>query len=301
MERRSVVLTGATGFVGKHVLLEFLKNKFVVHVLGRTAPVLKHTNLHFHSIDLLDDSSSNNLVEIFSKIKPTTLLHLAWYVTPGKFWTSTENVTWVYKSFELLRIFNEHGGQRATFIGSCAEYSWEENEICNEKTTALLPSTLYGQAKKSLFELATKYAEDNKLSFSWARLFFMFGEGEPKEKLVGSVINSLNNDEKVTCKNPGLIRDYMYVKEIAKALAMLLGSDVQGPINIATGKQTVIGELMQSIGTLLGKPSLIEETIASISNQPLYIVANVNRLREEVGYFKNSSTEEDLRKYIDNL
>ncbi len=94
-------------------------------------------------------------------MEPKLLLHLGWYVEPGRFWNTPENVRWVEASLALLRAFAAAGGRRAVLAGTSAEYDWDAaGEPCNELRTPLRPATLYGAAKHPLHAVAAAYADE---------------------------------------------------------------------------------------------------------------------------------------------
>ncbi|MEZ4330501.1 MAG: hypothetical protein R3F35_02025 [Myxococcota bacterium] len=75
---------------------------------------------------------------MLARVQPTHLLHLAWYVVPGKLIASPENYAWVTASLVLLRAFAEHGGQRVTICGSGYEHDWRYG-YCSERLTPAVP------------------------------------------------------------------------------------------------------------------------------------------------------------------
>lgn len=290
---KRILITGGTGFVGRHLLPLFVGEE--VHVFDKVCGDFQGVN--WHEVDLSDVEKMRLLM---SEVQPTHCIHTAWHVPPQEFWTSAENVAWIYRSFEILKSFAENGGKRAVFIGSCAEYDWTKDEPLDEEKTPLNPSTFYGICKKSLFEISCEFARRNSLQFAWARLFFMFGKGEPKGKFVRYLIESLLNNEKAFCKNPNLMRDYMYIDEVAKALKILLESDFKGAVNVASGEPTNVGKLAQKVGEIIGKPELIELSTNQNSNEPKFIVANTKKLVEEIGYQIENDLQTDLINYLRN-
>jgi nucleoside-diphosphate-sugar epimerase len=291
---KRILITGGTGFIGRHLLPLFANDE--VYVFDKMRGDFKGVN--WRETDLSDVEKMRSLM---AEIKPTHCIHTAWHVPPQEFWTSAENVAWVYRSFEILKSFAENGGKRAVFIGSCAEYDWTTDKPLDEEKTPLNPPTFYGICKKSLFEISQEFANRNNVSFAWARLFFMFGEGEPKGKFVRYLIESLLSNEKAVCKNPNLVRDYMYVGEVAKALKTLLESDFQGAINVASGEPTNVGDLAQKIGELFGKSELIELGENPNPNEPKFIVANTKKLAEEIGYKSSGNLETSLKTYLKEI
>ena len=160
-------------------------------------------------------------------VKPTHLLHLAWYVVPGKLITAPENFAWVAASFDLVRRFAEPGGQRVAVCGSGYEYDWRYG-YCSEELTPCVPDTVYGACKQALHEMVRSFAAGQGLSAAWGRVFFLYGPNEHPQRLVSSVIRSLLEGEPAPCSHGRQIRDYLHVQDVADGLVALLDSDVAG-------------------------------------------------------------------------
>src|SRR5450631_482818 len=90
-----VLVTGASGFVGVPVLAELAGRGEEVHALSRRSSPSDVQGVHWHRVDLGDDSA---LEQLIGEIAPERLVHLAWYVEHGRFWTAPENVLWVERS-----------------------------------------------------------------------------------------------------------------------------------------------------------------------------------------------------------
>ena len=101
--------------------------------------------------------------------------------------------------------------------------------------TPLVPKSLYGTCKHSLHLMLASYAALKGLSFSWGRIFSLYGPYEHPNRLFSSVIQSLIKGEKVKCNNGELIRDYLHVSDVASAFVTLLEGNIQGPVNIGSG------------------------------------------------------------------
>src|SRR5262249_16760441 len=114
-----VVVTGASGFIGRHSLPALVARGHEVHAMARRA--LQLPRLPAHVCDLLDPHATAALI---ARVRPTHLLHFAWYAVPGKYWTAPENLDWVAATLHLLRGFAASGGQRVVMAGTCAEYDW---------------------------------------------------------------------------------------------------------------------------------------------------------------------------------
>src|SRR4051794_12940479 len=99
---KRVLVTGASGFIGRHCLPALSARGFDVHAIHATGtPGIEST---WHRVDLIEPVQMRRLLD---EVQPTHLLHLAWYVDHGKYWTSTENLRWIEASLSLLRGFVE--------------------------------------------------------------------------------------------------------------------------------------------------------------------------------------------------
>jgi nucleoside-diphosphate-sugar epimerase len=237
--------------------------------------------VRWHRADLLDRKQVSDLV---NEVRATHLLHCAWYAVPGKYWAAAENFRWVEAGLHLLEAFAEHGGQRVVGVGSCAEYDWRDGR-CSELATPLNPATTYGVCKHAFQLLLTAFSKHAKLSASWGRLFLLYGPHEHPERLVASAIGSILLHEPARCSPGQQVRDFIYVQDAAEALVALLGSDVEGPVNIASGQPVSVAEVVLQIATQLECPGLIRlGALPAAENEPSFLLADVARLRDEVGW-----------------
>src|ERR1700676_1286244 len=137
---KKVLVTGASGFIGRHCVPLLVAKGYEVHALSRRRPSEKA--LADVCWDDGDRLKPGGAAELIAQGRPDSVLHLAWYAVPGKFWEARENLDWVRASLELLCAFADSGGKRIVAAGSCAEYDPQTGE-CLENATPLLPKTLY--------------------------------------------------------------------------------------------------------------------------------------------------------------
>jgi nucleoside-diphosphate-sugar epimerase len=283
-----VLVTGAHGFVGRYCVADLLKRGHEVHCVSsgdRDAELPEGT---WHRADLLDVAAAAKLVD---RVRPTHLLHLAWETTHGRFWTSPENMGWLVASLELFRAFANCGGRRAVMAGTCAEYRWDDH-LCHEWTSPLEPRTLYGACKHALHVAAQGYATHTGVSLAWGRLFFLYGPGERAQRLVPSLVMALLRGEPAVCSHGRQFRDFLHVEDAARAFTALLASGVTGPVNVASGVPTRIGKVAETIGEITGRPDLVRlSATAAAADEPEFLVADVTRLTNEVGW----QAKHDLR------
>ena len=216
-------------------------------------------------------------------VQPTHLLHLAWFVVPGRLITAAENFDWVMSSLQLLQRFADLGGGRALMCGSAYEYDWRYG-YCSEELTPRGPTTVYGACKSALYEMASAMSEQRQLT-AWSRPFFLYGPREHPDRLVASVARKLLRDEPAPTSHGRQIRDYLHVQDVADALVAILTSDMVGPVNIGSGVPVTIGEVVQTVGRLIGREDLVQlGALAARANDAPMVVADPTRLRSELGW-----------------
>lgn len=262
---KKILVTGASGFVGKAVIDSLLSNcNFEIHAIVRKQ-LCSQTQVKCHVCDLMDYES---VCKVVGEIKPDYLIHLAWDVNHATYLHSDENLLWVAASLNLLKSFKQNGGERVFISGTCFE------DISH------LP--LYAASKLSLKSLAISYCELNNISIAWGRLFYLFGENEKIERVTPYVITQLLKNEKVVCKNSSAIRDFMYIVDAGNAIVQTLFSDVQGQLDIASGCSITMKSLFTEIGASVGMPENIIFEDNSIN--PQKVVADASKLRNVVKF-----------------
>lgn len=276
-----VLVTGASGFIGRHAVPLLQGRGFEVHGIGRDRA------------DLLRPST---IPDLLRHIRPTHLLHLAWNTVPGQFWTAPDNLDWVAASLLLHRSFVAAGGERAVFVGTCAEYEWSYN-LLEEAVTPCAPATLYGIAKDSLRRLLQAAPEGVRIA--WGRVFFVYGPHEANTRLVPDVITSLLAGREAMCGEGLIERDFLHVADVAAALVALLESGVTGPVNIASGLCLPVREVIIRIARQIGRPEMVRLGIRPTSaSEPPRLAAAIHRLHDEVGFRPARSLDEGLAQTI---
>jgi nucleoside-diphosphate-sugar epimerase len=283
-----VLVTGAGGFVGRHAVADLIARGFTVHGVGRKPS--HDDSITWHQADLLDDGARAALLHA---VRPSHLFHLAWETRHGYFWSAPENPAWAEATLDLIRRFQDGGGRRAVVAGSCAEYDWSLNDgDCFETTTPCRPATPYGRAKLATFEAASEEAAASGLSLAWGRLFLLYGPHEGAARLVSSLIRAMLAGEPVALKEPTALRDFLHAADGGAAFGALVASDVEGPVNIASGRGVAIADVARMIG------ADVSGADAPPDGSPARLVADVSRLRDEVGFTPRYNLESGLTETV---
>lgn len=296
MADRVVLVTGASGFIGSRALEPLQRAGFSVHSFGRT-PLLHATTQH-HRGDFFERDQVHAALKC---IAPTHILHCAWEVTHGTFWHDPRNLEWVAATLDFARSALSCGVKRFVVTGSCAEYDWSDSgTVPRKEQDAVTPRDLYGVAKDCTHRLLAAMFAPRGCSFAWARMFHLFGSGEHSARFIPSLVIPLKEGREAVCQHGQLVRDFIAVEDAGDALAAIVSSQVSGPVNVASGKGLTLAALAGEIARRLGRTHLLRIE-ASPTKEPISMIADITRLRDEVRFVPLLETQERLARYIESL
>ena len=301
--RPTIIVSGATGFIGQHCLTPLLEQGFQVHALTRSitpSTLLAHENLFWHQVDLQDHLKVKELVGIISA---QLLLDLAWDTTPATYLHDFNNLNWIQSSLNLTRSFIASGGQRVLGCGTCAEYDWSAGYL-TEYNTPYKSGTLYSASKIALRQLTHQICKDAKTSFVWVRPFFVHGPHEHQSRFVPQLINNaIQNKVLQMPPQAHRVRDYLPIQEAANAIVACLLSQQEGDFNIASGQAIMLSDLAKTIafevGNVLGqKIELLGMAQSSVNTVDDFVVGNTFRLNTLVGWKPSGDVSSGLRETV---
>lgn len=285
-----VLLTGASGFIGRYVLDALQRQEIAKIAVGRHPPALGE----FQAIDLLT-ATDIELDRLCEHSDATHLLHLAWYAEHGHYWTSPLNLRWSEASVRLVEAFCHAGGQQVVVAGTCAEYDWSYG-YCREDTTPLNPATLYGIAKDATRRLVAAVCEQAQVPCAWGRIFLPFGKGESSRRLIPSLIEVFQGKRAPFGVNTRAYRDFLHVSDVAEGLIALLMSGANGAYNISSGEPVRIGDLVEIMARHYNADArLILDRTTERSGEPYLLIGENIKLRA-LGWTPRVSFLEHLLK-----
>jgi len=242
MSKLKIAVVGATGFIGRHVVTELLKYDvdIVATYYSSKSKLISPSKVHWLNFDI--GKSSDN---IFSELgKPDVLIHLTWsglpnYNSPHHYETELPN------QYDFLRKMILGGLKSVVIAGTCFEYGMQSGPLSADMETE--PNNSYGFAKdvlrKQLEYLQLKY----EFKITWARLFYMYGEGQSEASLLPQLRKAVKERRNSFKMSGGeQLRDYLPVTEVAKQLVLLAQKSKNiGIVNICSGKPKSVRSLVE--------------------------------------------------------
>lgn len=255
---KTVLLTGATGFVGCQILKALIKlNAKIVPVVrsGKESSFYNQANIAriVSSPDIFHESSDwwTDQCEGIDIV-----IHAAWYAESGKYLLSPKNMDCLIGSLNLAKGATIAGIKRFVGIGTCFECDLSAGRI--QKNTPLRPLTPYAGAKAALYMGLSKWLPEHSVEFAWCRLFYLYGEGEDERRLVPYLHKQLANGEVAELTSGKQIRDFLDVFEAGRMIADIALSQQCGPINVCSGVPITIRQIAEQIADCYGRRHLLK-------------------------------------------
>ena len=278
-----ILVTGASGFVGKHVVSALLLNQDLQLILTASHEDSLKAYLPARNVKILPFDIYGNYecdLDLFNFFgAPDKVIHLAWRGLPNyeQNFHVTENVA---ADFKFLKNLLDFGLKDLTVTGTCFEYGLIEGELTEDLTSA--PANFYALGKDTLRKMLEIYQRQTSFDLKWVRLFYMFGEGQNPNSLLASLSTAIARGDKEFNMSAGMqLRDYLSV-EIAAAniITIALQLKVQGIINNCSGIPVQVLDFVKTF--LAEKNAKLKLNLGHYSyspHEPMEFWGNTDKLR----------------------
>ncbi|WP_454834287.1 NAD-dependent epimerase/dehydratase family protein [Pseudomonas lini] len=240
----TVLVTGATGFVGRHLISALLVKGFKVRAVSRNVEAarampwfdeVEFVAADIHASDLNVESLADGM---------DVIAHLAWTGLPNyqALFHFERNLPLDYA---FLKRVIEAGVHQVLVTGTCFEYGLQSGPLSEE--VAAQPCTPYGLAKHTLRLFLKALQRERAFTLQWARLFYLYGEGQNPNSLLASLDRAIDaGDTQFNMSTGDQLRDYLEIREAASQLASLIVCrDVDGVINCCSGQPVSVRALVE--------------------------------------------------------
>ncbi len=289
---KKVLITGGTGFIGRQVVDILIEKGYEVHSLVYPPFAPEKEGLVQYEMNLMDSQAVNAFLK---EHHFENLIHLAWYVGP-KCHVADVNLDWTLATLQLLKSFKENGGKRFVGAGTISEYEYKYGYLVEDQTPTS-PQTLYGESKNSIYKMAKVYCKQNGIAFKWPRIFNLYGPAEKSARLMPSVINSCLKGEDVKVSDCLKFQDYLHVKDTAAGIVSVFESEIEGAVNICSGKPVQLRVIVEKIAQLTNfNGNILWGAVPAAFGDDI-VVGNNEKLKS-TGWVQKYSLEEGLKETI---
>lgn len=255
--KRRVLITGATGFVGKQVLASMLERAVQVVPVVRPGSVGKlPSSPQLEAPVLTEDLFAENESWWQQKLRGVDILmHVAWYAEPGKYQFSTKNMNCLIGTLRMAHAAAQAGVKRFVGVGTCFEYGHSNHPLSVD--SPLVASSPYAACKAAAYLALSQLLPNYGVQFAWCRLFHLTGEGEDERRLVPTIRKHLSEGRPVDLTDGTQVRDFLNVREASRQISSIgLGGNI-GAFNICSGKPVTVREIAESIADEYGRRDLL--------------------------------------------
>jgi UDP-glucose 4-epimerase len=294
----NIFITGATGFIGSHVLEIFSRSEHKIAYLVRPSSDIwriKHlqNTPHFLPIEgSMDDVEA--LKPSLSSFNPNIFIHLAWNGINAKARQDISQFENYKQSLALYNLGKELNISHFIGLGSQAEYGLCANIIAENQPT--LPNVNYGYAKLATFETLKNLAATDNIRFSWLRLFSAYGPKDGPEWLIPYITLSLLKGEIPKLTACEQVWDYIHASDCATAIqALALSDTAQGLFNLGSGTaqplqqivETIYNEIMPGTAAEMGQ-------VPYRDGQVMHLEADITKLKSATNWKPQKSINEGI-------
>jgi UDP-glucose 4-epimerase len=270
-----IIVTGASGFIGKKLCIALLERGHEVASLCRNslANVDAQSGLYRHIPYVMGEVLPIG-VEAFD---PEVLVHLAWDGIPD----FSENKC-VQNYYSQVRFFSQTSSlsklKKVIASGTCREYASKKG-VCFE-SDRIQPDGYFSWAKQALSDYFRISCNERKIAFVWFRIFYVYGPGQRNESLIPTLMRSYKSQILSDIKNPNVANDYIYIDDVVKAIFNAIEiKDSCGIFNLGSGNLTTVFEIAK----------LVEKFIHKGTDYQVKLIQSIDDKRNRAGMFADIS------------
>ena len=239
-----VLVTGATGFVGRHVVNALLAHGHSIVAIARDLKRAQEMPW-FDRVEFIQCDLHESFQPLLQpECLPDAIVHLSWPGLPNyrDFFHISKNLP---ADLAFLEAAVKSGVPHMLVAGTCLEYGMQYGPLTEAMETT--PTTPYGFAKDSLRKALQLLQRERPFTLQWMRLFYMYGEGQNKNSLLAQLDRAIDEGQPDFNMSAGdQLRDYLPIQEVAENFVFALENpQTEGVINCCNGSPISVFDLVE--------------------------------------------------------
>ena len=293
----NVLITGASGFIGSHLINEELLETHNIAIFSREK-TLKNNQAQLIEGDLANIDKSIDKIKRFN---PTIIIHLAWQGIPD-FSIDMCNLNLNNSIKFFNKIIQNTECKKIIISGSCFEYG-KKNGECKE-SDALNINSYFTWAKNSLSNYLSVKCEEKNIILNWFRIFYAYGPFQRKDSLIPTLIEEIASRKVPNINTPLNKNDFIYVKDVANILFQAIDKDIlPGIYNLGSGVSSAVYEICQIVEKhLMDSDSISNQVLKNNQNsESVNFWANMDKLTRELSPSRFTSLNMGIKHQINSM
>lgn len=318
---KTILVTGAAGFIGMHTSLELLKNFKVVGIDNlssyydvslkkkRLEILRKNKNFFFYKTDICDNKK---ITKIFKKIKPDVVIHLA-AIAGVRYSILNPNIyiqTNLVGFGNIINLSKNLKVKHFVYASSSSVYGGNKKKIAEETDSVDNPVSLYAATKKSNELIAYTYSSLFNMPTTGLRFFTVYGPWGRPDMALYMFVKSILNKKNINVFNRGkMFRDFTYVDDIVDGIIKVVNKPVsrqnkklnQAPysvFNIGSGKSVKLLKFISEIEKNLqmrAKKNMMPMQLGDVKKS----LSSIKKLNRWVGYKPKFNIQKGIKNFVD--
>ena len=276
--KNSILVTGATGFIGKHLIKKIHNYNIAVDKNG------KNVDLRIRK-------------DVLKMKRADIVIHLAAKIPAKK--NYSKNIFFEHNILGTLNILEycvQKKIKKIIFVSSYV-YGKPKNNPINEKYE-IKPHNTYAKSKVLSEELCKIYAEKYKIQIIILRPFNIFGDLQKDNSLISNIIKSIKNNNNITIINKNNKRDYLFIDDLIDAIIKLIDYKCKFEIfNIGSGTSYSLENIVNLFENKSKKKIKRKYKISKENNIPK-IQADITKIKKEIKWNPKYTLVEGIEKII---
>lgn len=295
-----ILITGATGFVGRHVVDSLIGD-------CNLALIVRDTNKRYNE----ESDSITNIVGSLNRINeikndiisfsPDVCIHLAWEGIPD--FSAEKSIYNLNISINFLNILLENTDCKKYIItGSCYEYG-DASGICRESDLIKINSYI-SWAKHALNSYISLRTAQKGAQLYWLRCFYLFGSGQRREAIIPLIARAFLRSETPVIKNPFNANDFVHIRDVARAIRLILERNPEAGIyNLGLGKATQIAELCAILERKVCNSTQFSDSLKKLNNnmQGRSFWSDIAKAKKSFGWEPQIGLEGGIEELLNSI